>query len=33
MARVQAFYVENGIVQRAVPIRDTFTNDFIGARS
>ncbi len=33
MARVQAFYVENGIIQRAVPIRDTFTNDFIGARS
>lgn len=29
MTRVQAFYVENGIVQRAVPIRDTFTNDFV----
>jgi NitT/TauT family transport system substrate-binding protein len=33
MSRVQAFYVENQIVQRAVPIRDTFTNDFVAARS
>lgn len=29
MARVQKFYVDNGIVQTAVPIKDTFTNAMI----
>ena len=30
LASVQAFYVGNGIVQTAVPIKDTYTNDMIG---
>jgi NitT/TauT family transport system substrate-binding protein len=30
LAAVQKFYVDNGIVQTAVPIKDTYTNDMIG---
>jgi len=30
LAAVQKFYIENQIVQTAVPIKDTFTNEFIG---
>ena len=30
MTKVQKFYVDNGIVQTAVPIADTFTNAMIG---
>jgi NitT/TauT family transport system substrate-binding protein len=30
LAAVQKFYVENQIVQTAVPIKDTYTNDMIG---
>ena len=29
LTRVQKFYVDNGIVQTAVPIKDTYTNEFI----
>ena len=29
LAGVQKFYVDNGIVQKAVPIKDTYTNEFI----
>lgn len=30
LAAVQKFYVANGIVQTAVPIKDTYTNDMVG---
>lgn len=30
LAAVQRFYVENGIVQTAVPIAELYTNDFVG---
>ncbi len=30
LAAVQKFYVDNKIVQKAVPIKDTYTNDMIG---
>ena len=30
LAAVQKFYVDNQIVQTAVPIKDTYTNEFIG---
>lgn len=30
LASVQKFYVDNKIVQNAVPIKDTYTNEFIG---
>lgn len=30
LAAVQKFYIDNQIVQTAVPIKDTFTNEFIG---
>lgn len=29
IAKVQAFYVDNGIVQEAVPVEDLYTNDFV----
>lgn len=29
ITKVQAFYVDNGIVQTAVPIEDLYTNDFV----
>jgi NitT/TauT family transport system substrate-binding protein len=30
MTSVQKFYVDNGIVQKAVPIKETYTNEFVG---
>ena len=30
LAAVQKFYVDNQIVQTAVPIKDTYTNDMVG---
>ena len=30
LTRVQKFYVDNQIVQTAVPIKDTYTSDMVG---
>jgi NitT/TauT family transport system substrate-binding protein len=30
MLSVQKFYVDNGVIEKAVPIKDTYTNQFVG---
>ncbi len=30
MARVQKFYLDNGIIQKAVPVKELYTNQFVG---
>ena len=29
MAKVQKFYIDNGIVKTAVPVEDLYTNEFV----
>ena len=32
MARVQKFYLDNGIIQKAVPVKELYTNQFVGGK-